>query len=211
MTILSKIVDVIFVVVMRFWQVISNKWVYRTLLALALVVSVNLWFDYYRLRTPVLLTWQTPWEERELKEKLVVASVLVETPEEDEPEEAPEVTPRVYIKGMAGYYDSTIKGCLGCMPHYDDAGNLFFRMANGQVLDDTKKTVALGETFIAYNNIKLGEMVTITNTSNGSTEIVEVTDTGRFDTEYGRVADMSVALRDALGCSDMCEVEDKVY
>lgn len=203
--ILNKIVNVIFIVVYNFWRVISNKWVYRPILGLSLVISVNLFFDYYRLRTPVLLTWQVPVEQREMKEKLILSPVV----QAEEVEE--EVEPRVSIEGFAGYYDSSLEGCVGCKPHYDENGNLFFYMANGQELDDSKKTVALGETFVANNNIMLGEMVKVTNIKNGLTEEVEFTDTGRFDTEYGRAADMSVALRDALGCSDMCEVRVEIF
>ena len=48
------------------------------------------------------------------------------------------------LEGEATIYTDTIEGCLGCKPHYDENGELYFVMANGERLDDKKRTVACG-------------------------------------------------------------------
>lgn len=93
------------------------------------------------------------------------------------------------VKGLASYYSR--EGCIGC------SGNL--RMANGEPLDDNRLT-------IAYNYGKLNSVVEITNTKNGKTVTATVTDRGGFE-RHGKIADLSVATRDALGCGHVCTIE----
>lgn len=92
------------------------------------------------------------------------------------------------LLGRASYY--TTQGCLGCR---DD-----LLMANGEVLDDNRRTVA-------YNKAPLGTLLLITNTKNGASTVAEVTDTGGFE-KYGKIIDLSLATKNALGCSGDCPV-----
>lgn len=92
-------------------------------------------------------------------------------------------------KGKASYY--SIDGCLGCNP-----GRI---MANGQKLDDTRLT-------LAYNHAPLNSHVKIINTKTGVSVVATVTDRGGFE-RHGKIADLSVATRDALGCGDTCPIE----
>lgn len=93
------------------------------------------------------------------------------------------------LTGEASYY--TVDGCLGCNPQRI--------MANGEKLDDTRKT-------IACNLLPLNTKVLVKNKENGlSTEAV-VTDRGGFG-KYGRVADLSKAVKEEIGCGGLCEVE----
>lgn len=69
-------------------------------------------------------------------------------------------------------------------------------MANGQMLDDTALT-------IAFNKAPLNTKVQITH--NGKTIIATVTDRGGFES-LGRIADLSVAVKEALACNDLCQV-----
>ena len=95
---------------------------------------------------------------------------------------------RPHLEGEASWY--SIDGCLGC-----NAGRI---MANGEKLDDAKKT-------IACNDYPLGTRVLVENTKNNLFTEAVVTDTGGFG-RYNRVADLSLATRDAIGCGGLCEV-----
>lgn len=99
------------------------------------------------------------------------------------------------LRGTASYYSES--GCLGC-----NAGLI---MANGEKLNDKEYTLALTPAMVKEYKL-LNDMVKVTNLKNKSTVIARVTDTGGF-AKYNRVADLSVATRDALGCQDLCEVE----
>lgn len=90
--------------------------------------------------------------------------------------------------GKASYY--SIAGCVGCR-----ADRI---MANGQRLDDTRATVA-------YNYLPLNTPVEITNVANGKSIVVPVTDRGGFE-KYGKIADLSLATKNALGCGDVCNI-----
>lgn len=93
--------------------------------------------------------------------------------------------------GLASYYSRS--GCIGCHPN--------FIMANGQPLDDSKHTVA-------FNRAPLGTMVKVTNVKTGSEVVAEVTDTGGFEKlKVPKIIDLSVATKNAIGCSDICQVE----
>lgn len=90
--------------------------------------------------------------------------------------------------GIASYYSRA--GCVGC--------SKTLTMANGEPLDDTKVTAA-------YNRAPLNHFVDVTNVKNGTTVRVKVTDRGGFE-RLGRVIDLSVAAKTALGCTDLCHV-----
>ncbi len=98
---------------------------------------------------------------------------------------------RSAVKGVASYY--SVQGCLGCR---DDR-----LMANGEVLDDTRLTVA-------YNRALLNSHVEIVNIKNGKMTIAKVTDRGGFE-RHGKIIDLSLATKKALGCGDVCSV--KIY
>lgn len=97
------------------------------------------------------------------------------------------------ISGKATYYSR--EGCVGCDPDRI--------MANGEPLDDSKFTVALTPEMVRQYKL-LNKYVTVTN-SVGKSVRVRVTDTGGFG-KYGRIADLSVATRDALNCKSLCEI-----
>lgn len=99
------------------------------------------------------------------------------------------------LEGKASYYSED--GCLGC----DE--NLI--MANGEKLDDTKLTLALTPEAVKQHKL-LNDFVTVINTSTNQKTIAKVTDTGGFS-KYNRVADLSVATKNAIGCTGLCEVK----
>jgi len=91
--------------------------------------------------------------------------------------------------GTASYY--SIRGCIGCR---DDR-----LMANGERLDDGKMTVA-------FNRLPLDTWVSIRNTYTDDISYARITDTGGFES-LGRIIDLSVATKEAIGCTDLCDVE----
>jgi rare lipoprotein A (peptidoglycan hydrolase) len=99
-----------------------------------------------------------------------------------------------FIEGEASYYSR--EGCLGCSEN--------LTMANGQPLDDTMRTVALTPEIVRARKL-LNKTVTIINSANGKQTTAKVTDTGGFG-KYNRVADLSVATKDAIGCASLCQV-----
>lgn len=113
----------------------------------------------------------------------------------------PEVIPEVKavertnkISGKASYY--SLAGCLGC-----DSERI---MANGQKLKDEDFTIALTPEMVHKYRL-LNDNVSITNQKNGNQVIAKVTDTGGF-AKYGRIADLSVATKNALGCGGTCDI-----
>ena len=76
-------------------------------------------------------------------------------------------------------------------------------MNNGEVLDDTKLTIALPP--IEYRKYK-NQYVLVINRWNLRYVIAKVTDSGGFE-KYNRVADLSLATKNALRCSNLCPVE----
>lgn len=92
-------------------------------------------------------------------------------------------------KGKASYYSRA--GCLGC------SSNMI--MKNGQPLDDAKLT-------LAFNKLPMGSKVLVKNIENGKTVVAEVTDTGGFE-RHGKIADLTIATRDAIECASTCDVE----
>jgi len=95
----------------------------------------------------------------------------------------------LFLVGLASYY--SIAGCLGCSPD--------LTMANGERLDDSKITVA-------YNHAPLNSYIGIINLDNHKWTIAKVTDRGGFE-RHGKIIDLSVATKDALGCKSTCRVE----
>lgn len=95
------------------------------------------------------------------------------------------------IRGVASYYSRA--GCVGCSES--------LTMANGEPLDDSKLT-------LAFQRTELNKIVTITNLKNGQTVQAKVTDRGGFESlPVPKIADLSKATKEAIGCPDLCEVE----
>ena len=91
--------------------------------------------------------------------------------------------------GLASYYSH--EGCVGC--------------SDGQVMSNGKPFIEDAIT-IAFNDVPLGTFVRVINLRTNVSIVAEVTDTGGFN-ELGRLADLSKGTKEAIGCSDMCEVE----
>ncbi len=93
----------------------------------------------------------------------------------------------VVLEGTASYYSRA--GCLGCNP--------LFVMANGQVLNDSALTIAIG----AHLRHLVGYRARVTNLTNGKSVVVRITDTGGFyQNKYGnRVADLTIGTKQAIG------------
>jgi hypothetical protein len=83
-------------------------------------------------------------------------------------------------RGYVSHYSRA--GCLGCSET--------LTMANGEPLDDNRPT-------IAFNWLPMNTKVRITNTDNGKSMIVTVTDTGGFNS-LNRVADLTPAVANYL-------------
>lgn len=101
------------------------------------------------------------------------------------------------LEGEATIYTDTIEGCLGCKPHYDENGELYFVMANGERLDDKRKTVACG-VGTSCKLFPLGTTVVVQNVENGMFTTAVVTDTGGFGRLYGRILDMTPAVANQI-------------
>ncbi len=94
---------------------------------------------------------------------------------------------KVILEGEASYYSRS--GCLGCGPG--------LIMANGQPLNDTALTIAIG----VNRKHLVGRSAKVTNLDTGKSVMVLITDTGGFyQARYGhRVADLTVATKQAIG------------
>lgn len=111
------------------------------------------------------------------------------------PEPKPTVTPKTNsLRGTASYYSRA--GCLGCSDT--------LTMANGETLDDTKHTIALTPETVSAHKL-LNDEVRVINVNNGQEITAKVTDTGGF-AKYNRVADLGVAVKEAINCTSLCEV-----
>ena len=100
---------------------------------------------------------------------------------------------RPHLEGWASWYGTGENECLGCNPERI--------MANGERLDDNKKT-------IACNHYPLGTKVLVQNLREDGTGMFTeavITDRGGFG-KYNRVADLSKAVRDAINCGGLCWV-----
>lgn len=105
-----------------------------------------------------------------------------------EPEKSQNVQ-EMPLSGKASYY--SVDGCIGC--------NENRIMANGEVLDDKKMT-------LAYNYLPLNSNVKVTNIKNKKSVVSKITDRGGFE-RHGKIADLSLATKNALGCGDVCFIE----
>ena len=97
------------------------------------------------------------------------------------------------LEGEATIYTDTIEGCLGCKPHYDENGKLYFIMANGERLDSKRRTVACG-VGTSCKVFPVGTTVVVQNLENGMFTTAVVTDTGGFGKLYGRILDLTPAV-----------------
>jgi len=91
--------------------------------------------------------------------------------------------------GLASYYSR--EGCVGCSKN--------LHMANGEPLNDENLTVA-------FNRLKLGSKILITNLKIGTSVVSEVTDRGGFE-HLGRIIDLNLATKNAIKCSDLCRIK----
>lgn len=101
----------------------------------------------------------------------------------------------ILMSGQASYYSKA--GCLGC--------SKTFTMANGEVLDDGKLTIAMTPAIVRKYKL-LNKQVVIANPKTGMSVVTKVTDTGGF-AKYNRVADMTIATRDAIKCNNLCDIQ----
>lgn len=120
-------------------------------------------------------------------EKEVICPKPTEKPINFVPTTSPNA-PQRPVSGKATYY--SVAGCIGC-----DDNRV---MANGERLDDAALTVA-------YNHAPLNSWLTVTNAGTGQSVRAKVTDRGGFE-KYGKIIDLSVATKNAIGCGHVCEV-----
>jgi hypothetical protein len=113
----------------------------------------------------------------------------------EEVEPTPTPKPENHIIGLASYYSR--EGCIGC--------NENLIMANGEELDDSKLTLALSPAVVNSHKL-INDYVTVENLETGYWVKAKVTDTGGF-TNHSRIADLSVATKEAIKCSDICNVK----
>ena len=106
-------------------------------------------------------------------------------------------------RGYVSTYTATYGGCLGCFKYYDSNGQLYYKMANGERLDDRNYT-------IAFNHLPLGTHVSLVNLSNSHSVAATVTDRGGFEECCNRIADLSLAVATSLGTrtdKDLVEIK----
>lgn len=129
---------------------------------------------------------------------LITGSLLIPSRvEADEPlvEIPTHLIPRGYRltdqiwQGTASYY--SVEGCLGC--------SIDRVMANGEPFDENRLT-------LAFMRAPLGSLVIVTNTKNGTSAIATITDRGNFE-RYGRIADLSLGLKEAIQGQDLTPVK----
>ena len=111
------------------------------------------------------------------------------------------------ISGYVSTYTATYGGCLGCTKYYDEKGQLYYKMANGEKLDDNRLTIA----FYNLGIMPLGTRVSLVNRTNGKSIVATVTDTGGFMDCCGRIADLSLATANAIGArtdKDIVEISE---
>lgn len=97
------------------------------------------------------------------------------------------LTNRVW-EGIASYYSE--KGCLGCRPD--------LKMANGEIFDENKLT-------LAFMRVPLNSQVLVENMKTRLSVVAKVTDRGGFE-PYGRIADLSLGLRNKISGEDLTPV-----
>lgn len=159
------------------------------LLTLYCFIQISKWYDKNQVifQSPVIIKIQPPIliKEREPSKKI---EIKVEQLINDK-------KTTNTIKGEASHYNS--KGCLGCSET--------LTMANGEKLDDNALTLALTpETVKAFK--LMNKNVVVKNLANDREVIAKVSDTGGFGS-LDRIADLTDATRDAIGCGGLCQVE----
>src|SRR5690606_31783724 len=90
------------------------------------------------------------------------------------------------FRGKVNYY--SMDGCLGCPPYYDEAGNVYYLTANGDVFDEKAMTLAVPAEWIKDGTVELGTLVSVKNVDNGK-EVYGaiINDSGGFG-KYDRIA-----------------------
>lgn len=120
-------------------------------------------------------------------------------------EVALEHTPKPLWAGEASYYSHA--GCEGCT-----LGQI---TASGEPFDENALT-------LAFNHAPFQTMVRVTNVENGMSVVARVNDTGGFNqlgrdnyyrltgdriyNDLDKIADLSLATKNAIGCGDVCDV-----
>src|SRR3990167_9624130 len=99
------------------------------------------------------------------------------------------------IRGYVSHYSAKWGACLGCPPHYDSKGQLYYVTASGDRLDDDRLTIA------CTNDFPLGSNLSLVNLDNLKSISVVCNDRGGFNTpKYNnRIADLTPAVQKALG------------
>jgi rare lipoprotein A (peptidoglycan hydrolase) len=98
------------------------------------------------------------------------------------------------VTGKVSFYSSD--GCLGCHPEQITA--------SGEKFDENAMTLAVP---VEWKHIKMGTIVLVKNLDNGKQMTAKVNDRGGF-LKYGRVADLSKGLYEALGAkTDKSNIE----
>lgn len=162
----------------------------RQWLFYAAVVSFIFWFGFF------LGTHNSPKYEIISPCPVNGCNVPTETPSITPVQPpSPTITPRKSVRGTASYYSTA--GCLGCSET--------LTMANGETFSDEKLTIALTPETVSQHKL-LNDEVRVINVKNGQEITAKVTDTGGF-AKYNRIADLGVAVKNAIGCSSLCEVE----
>jgi rare lipoprotein A (peptidoglycan hydrolase) len=95
----------------------------------------------------------------------------------------------LYWEGIASYYSKN--GCLGCRADQ--------MMANGEIFDENKLT-------LAFMRTALNSQVLVENLENGLTVMAKVADRGGFEAWEGRIADLSLGLKNAIEGSHLTPV-----
>lgn len=94
---------------------------------------------------------------------------------------------QILYNGPASYYSHD--GCLGCSENQI--------MGNGQPFDEMDMTLAVPCEDVVSGTIKYNTQVVVTNAGTGQSQVATVTDCGGFS-KYGRVADLSLGLKQVL-------------
>lgn len=151
------------------------------------LLRIGAWYGYEKAaiefeKKPLL---SQPSQSSHYYDEKILKSCLLKLKELEKPSPPPKITT---TEGKASYYSR--EGCLGC--------SATLTMANGEPLDDSKLTVA-------YNHAPLNSYISITNVLTGKQVRAKVTDRGGFE-RHGKIVDLSVATKDALGCGSTCSV-----
>lgn len=106
------------------------------------------------------------------------------------------IRPHAHVwRGIASYYSES--GCVGCSTD--------LTMANGERLDDDALTIAMPPDLVREHGL-LNRFVTVTNLDTQMVTSAKVSDTGGFE-KYARIADVTVAVKRSVRCTDLCNVE----